>query len=616
MTTAGIYLRRSTEAQDASLDRQHAECSGYVERSGWEVGPVYRESASAWKAGVKRPEFDRMMRDAKAGRFEVLVVWEISRLSRQGGAASALAVVWELQEAGVDVDSVTEQRTGNDLADELSLLIKGHTAKQESATKSDRVKSGKRKGMLEGIYQGWNAPYGYRAAGERAHGRRTIKVYEPDADAARIVREIFDAYLEGTTPQAISDELTRRGIEPPGAAWDRAHRYKRRAAEAVWHQGVVRNLLSNPLVAGFQHYKGVRVKDCGCLDTTAVLDAIKAAGGATARAVEGGAWEQCDHPWVECTNIAPAIIDPMVWQRAQDAVAHRARPWAMGRTGTQTYTTHDFLLAGLLWCGHCGERVGARHDKHGRQKKKVGIYLCRGRRMGGPTRSDGTGCPLPRLRAADLDEAVRRSFVEGFVDVQATMDRSRAVMREQNDNEAAMVREELKEVERDLADARRFGAKLDRDYATGELTGASYERLYKGVTDRIDQGEAGQTRLTDRLTALTDEQASATDGLLDKANAIARMLRGDMETRDKAGLNQQLSEVFAEFRVTVEEPHSSAGLRIIVDPHLRPEWQPDGQWRTLDFSEGGDSGVEVVDFVEPVLRRVDLWGATSPTCNS
>lgn len=364
-------------------------------------------------------------------------------------------------------------------------------------------------------------------------------------------------------------------------------------------------MLSNPLLAGFQHYKGVRVKACSCLDTPAVLDAVKAARGMTGRQEAVAGWEACDHPWVQCSNVTPAIIGAGVWEQAQKVLTHRARPWGMGRTDKDTYTAHEFLLAGLMWCGHCGERVGARHDKHGRQKKKVAIYLCRGRRM-------GQGCPLPRIRAEDLDEAVRRSFIEGFVDVQATMERSHRIMREQRDNRATMIREEMHETERDLADARQFGIKLDDDYAAGTLTAPSYERLYKGVTDRITTGEAERKRLSDQVTALTEHQANANDGLLDKANAIARILRGDIETEDKVQLNQHLAEVFAEFRITVE------GDRIIIDPHLRPEWQPKGQWRTVDFSEGDASGVEVVDFLDPVLKRVDLWGdgATSPTCNS
>lgn len=55
-------------------------------------------------------------------------------------------------------------------------------------------------------------------------------------------------------------------------------------------------------------------------------------------------------------------------------------------------------------------------------------------------------------------------------------------------------------------------------------------------------------------------------------------------------------------RVTAE------GKRIILDPILRPEWMPDGDWRTLDFGDPDQEGVEVTDYLAPVLRQVDLWG--------
>lgn len=605
---AVIYARRSTEQQDQSIDGQVGDCQQRIESRGWQLTDTYTDTASAFKS-VERPGFERLMADAEAGRFDVLVVWESSRLSRQGGRKSTLATIWELREYGVQVEDLSGQHTGDEDVDDLVQHVRDIQSRRESKDKSDRVRRGKRQGMLDGIYQGWNAPYGYRHAGERANGHRTVKVYEPDPDTARIVREVFDSYIGGASPQEIAEELTRRGIEPPGAAWGRAHRYKRRS-DPVWHEGAIRSLIANPLVAGLQHYKGVRIKNCRCLDVMGRLDAIKAARGVTARLREGAAWEECDHPWVECSNIGPAIIDPQVWEQAQQVLAHRARPWARGRTGDKHYTTHDFLLAGLLWCGHCGERIGARHDKHGRiqqdtgRKKKVGIYLCRGRRLGG-----ADYCPLPRIKAAELDEAVRHSFLEGFVDMQATMERSREVLREQCNDEAAVVRDELREVEEELAEARALQQKVQRDYAAGQLDSTPFNTIYKECVGRIEHAEGARERLTTRLDALSS-RGTPTDALLDKANAIARMLRGEMEHGDKAQLNQQLAEVFTEFRVTGSS--TDDGCRIVVDPHLRPHWQPDGDWHTLDFSEGEAAGVEVVDFVEPVLRKVDLWAA-SPT---
>lgn len=396
-----------------------------------------------------------------------------------------------------------EVSTGNTLADDLNLLIKSHVAKEESDTKSKRVRSGKRRGMLQGTYQGASAPWGYMRGPDRPQERRVIHTYVPDPAKARGLRQVFADYIAGTTPQAIADDLTSRGIEPPAAG--KPHTYRRRG-EAVWHQGSVRKLLSNPLVAGFQHYRGVRVKACAC----ASLDDIAAARGMNARRKAAAPWETCEHEWVRVTNIVPAIIEERVWEQAQSVLHHRARPWASGRTANRDYLAHEFLLAGLMYCGHCGERMGARHDRHGRTKKKVAVYLCRGRRIGGVD-----ACLLPRLRATEVDEAMRHSFIEGFVDVDATLRRTSEILRQHRDEESAIVADELKQVERDLAEARAFVTQLDRDYAAGSLSGENHERLYRGVAERIEQGEAAHERLSARLDALS--ATPSVDALLDKA---------------------------------------------------------------------------------------------------
>jgi len=82
----------------------------------------------------------------------VLVVYEVSRLSRQEDDDSVLAVVWRLRRAGVRVESVIEPSSGNRLADDLNLLIRGHTASEESRVKAERVKSGKARGLLQGVH--------------------------------------------------------------------------------------------------------------------------------------------------------------------------------------------------------------------------------------------------------------------------------------------------------------------------------------------------------------------------------------------------------------------------------------------------------------------------------
>jgi hypothetical protein len=75
---AALYLRRSTDEQGVSLDDQEDEGRANCADRGWPVVEVYRESASGYKLGTPRPALDRMLADAAAGRFVVLVVWRLN----------------------------------------------------------------------------------------------------------------------------------------------------------------------------------------------------------------------------------------------------------------------------------------------------------------------------------------------------------------------------------------------------------------------------------------------------------------------------------------------------------------------------------------------------------
>lgn len=563
MRTA-IYARRSTEAQDDSIAQQVRACERYVEEQGWEVGEVYADTASGWKRDTPRPEFDRMMADA--GReFEALVVWEVSRLSRRDDDASALSIVWRLRGRGVEVRSVVEPTTGNKLADDLTLLIKGHAAKEESDTKAERVQRGKRAGVLKGVHQGRWAPYGYRNAGRMpspTKSDRTIHRYEPDPARAEVVREIFDLYLAGQSPQQIANALNDRRVPPP--ARNVKHRYKRRG-EPVWHQSTLRDLIANPLLGGFASYKGARVRGCDCAT-------------------------ECDHPWARSLNI-PGIVDESVWERAQGVLERRRRPSNRGR-GNHSGSTR-FLLSGLVWCGECGERIGSRTSKSGRH-----VYVCRGRRL-----RDGR-CQLPAISQVELDEAVRESFVRQFVDavdVTATIEAERERLRSMRSGEAVLIREELQGLRDEVARVEQLSARARADYESGALLADLYSSLHADYDDRLERARAGVENLQ---VALAETERDITtpeiDALLDMLASIRRMVEGHLTATDVPELNAQLCEVFEELSITHE------GDRIFVNPVLRPEFVPEGKWRVLDFGDEDQKGVEVVEHLGAVMRKVSL----------
>src|SRR6516225_7576636 len=82
MTRAAIYARYSSENQrDASIEDQVRQCRARIKQEGWQEAEVYSDPAISG-ATTLRPGYQKMLEDARAGCFEVLVAEALDRLSR------------------------------------------------------------------------------------------------------------------------------------------------------------------------------------------------------------------------------------------------------------------------------------------------------------------------------------------------------------------------------------------------------------------------------------------------------------------------------------------------------------------------------------------------------
>jgi putative DNA-invertase from lambdoid prophage Rac len=136
---AAIYLRVSTTEQDTA--NQLPALEDLARRLELEVVEVYQENETAWRAG-HQAELARLIEDARKGKFEVVLVWALDRLSREG-ALAILSLVDKLKRYGAKVVSYQESWTEapGDLADIL-YAITGWVAKMESQRRSERTKAG------------------------------------------------------------------------------------------------------------------------------------------------------------------------------------------------------------------------------------------------------------------------------------------------------------------------------------------------------------------------------------------------------------------------------------------------------------------------------------------
>ena len=210
-----VYARVSTEheAQINALENQlewyKIECSRH---SDWEIVEVYVDQGITGTQAQKRPEFLRMMEDARKDKFDLIITREVSRFARN--TVDALSYTRQMKAMGVDVLFINGSI--NTAADdgELRLSLMSSMAQDESRKISERVKAGQKISRERHILYGNGNILGFR----RENG-----TYVPEPEQAETVRLIFQMYSSGEVGlQKIVAELYRLGRLDAGGhvSWD------------------------------------------------------------------------------------------------------------------------------------------------------------------------------------------------------------------------------------------------------------------------------------------------------------------------------------------------------------------------------------------------------------
>jgi DNA invertase Pin-like site-specific DNA recombinase len=144
---AAIYLRCSTSEQDT--ENQLAPLQKLAAGRGWDIAAIYRENESAWRAN-HQPELARLLLEAAGREYDIILVFALDRLTRQG-PASILNLVNTFAVYGCKVISYNESWTeAPGIAGEIMLAIAGWTAKMESDRKSQNTLAGLAKARKNG----------------------------------------------------------------------------------------------------------------------------------------------------------------------------------------------------------------------------------------------------------------------------------------------------------------------------------------------------------------------------------------------------------------------------------------------------------------------------------
>ncbi|MFD2768257.1 recombinase family protein [Micromonospora eburnea] len=233
-----IYIRRSTddEHQPFSLHAQRAALEKYVaSQPGWTIVAEYEDDASG--ATTERPGLQKALHAAKAGLYDVLLVYRLDRFSRS--VADLLDLITILEASNVRFSSATEPVDTGGPFGRMMLQLLAVFAEFERNIIIDRVKSGMTAKASKGKWTGGTRPYGYRVDPDT---HRLV----PHPDEAPILREIFRLYTRdryGT--RAIATELNARSIP--------------NRTGKTWSGHTINRILDNPAYVGDIAYRDVYV---------------------------------------------------------------------------------------------------------------------------------------------------------------------------------------------------------------------------------------------------------------------------------------------------------------------------------------------------------------------
>ena len=321
---AAIYARFSTDLQrDASIVDQLRNCRAHAERSGWNVVETYSDRAISG-ASLLRPGFQKLLDDARGGRFDVVVAEALDRLSRDQEHIAGFYK--QLVFAGIKLVTLSEGEIN-----ELHVGLKGTMNAlflKDLAIKTHRGIEGRvREGRIGGgLCFGYDVVRTLRADGEIDRGLRSVNEAE-----AKIVVQIFEAFAAGESPRGLASRLNANGVKGPGGrAWcDTTIR-----GHGKRGSGILRNqLYAGRLVWNKQRY----VKD-------------PASGRRRARVNPPDRWITVEAPDLK-------IVGAKLWAKVETRLAAiDASPMVVKSKAKKAFWEHrraKHLFSGVTVCGVC-----------------------------------------------------------------------------------------------------------------------------------------------------------------------------------------------------------------------------------------------------------------------
>lgn len=331
-----IYCRLSEEDRDKkfetddskSIQNQKSMLLSYAFEHNWEVYNIYSDDDYTG-ADRKRPEFNHLIEDAKAHKFDIILCKSQSRFTRELEMVEkyihGLFPIWGIRFVSI-IDNADTDNKGN----KKSRQINGLVNEWYLEDMSENIKSVLINRRKQGYHIGSFSLYGYKKDPNKK-GHLII-----DEEAAKVVREVFTLFSQGYGKSTIARILNDRGIPNPTE-------YKRQCGlrycqpkmknSTLWKYFNISDMLINEMYIG---------------------NMVQGKYGSISYKTKQNK-PRPKEQWYRVEGTHEAIIDRDLWNRVQILIAQKVKPFNTGMIG---------LFARRVKCANCGYTMCSSISRH------------------------------------------------------------------------------------------------------------------------------------------------------------------------------------------------------------------------------------------------------------
>lgn len=381
MKTAAIYSRKSKiTGKGESIINQIELCRQGGLHLGIEEFIIYEDEGFSGK-NIKRPQFQKMLLDAKEKRFDVIICYRLDRISRNITDFSTL--INQLDSFHISFISVNEQFDTSTPMGRAMMYIASVFAQLERETIGERVRDNMLELAKTGRWLGGQTPLGYESKKlcylNAEFNEKTMNILSPIKEELQVVKIIYDKYLQYKSINQVFVYLFKNNIKTKNGA--------------DFNKKRIQLILRNPLYVRanenvMKHLDAIGMNVIGIADNKhGILTYNKSKGAKIKRDVT---------EWIAAISAHEGIVDAPLWLDVQQILDENKNK--APRLGTSATA----LLTGTLKCSNCGKSMVVKHGHiSAKSNKKFQYYVCSTKDY-----SKGLRCNNPNIRMDKLETIV------------------------------------------------------------------------------------------------------------------------------------------------------------------------------------------------------------------